>query len=337
MQPDRTLATAPLAGTKKSKERITVAFCANATGSDCLKPVVIGQRKSPRCFKNFDPQSLVHYYHSPKGWMNTPIYHDWLLKLNRKMALQNRRIALIVDNHASHRTPPNLTHVKIVKLPPNMTSKIQPLDSGIIAAFKRHYQRFHVIELLRQVDGNPSKKPTIELKDALYFVNLAWKQVSAETVKNCWRHSGIYPVEAEQDLEIVDQDSSVDEQEEIDSIIRLLPGLGEAMSADEFVAMGENEQIGAELSDEEIVAIVTGKVNEDEEDEEDEEDDMEPQQQQPATSRKDARCGIEVAMSYFEAHADIFGSFLPPLKKMLCEIDDHGLKIAKQTSIEDYV
>jgi hypothetical protein len=115
MQPDRTLATAPIAGSKKSKERITMGLCCNATGSEMLKPVVIGQRKSPRCFKNFNHSSLVYYFHSAKGWMNTAIFQEYLRKLNHKMAIQNRKIALIVDNHSSHKSP-QLSQIKLVYL-----------------------------------------------------------------------------------------------------------------------------------------------------------------------------------------------------------------------------
>lgn len=115
MQPDRTLATGSIAGSKKSKERITIGLCCNATGTEALKPMVIGQRKTPRCFKNFQPSLLVDYYYSSKGWMNTAIFQEFLQKLNRRMALQKRKIALIVDNHSSHKSPP-LSHVKLIHL-----------------------------------------------------------------------------------------------------------------------------------------------------------------------------------------------------------------------------
>ncbi|CAF2118605.1 unnamed protein product [Rotaria magnacalcarata] len=37
---------------KKSKERLTVLLCSNLTGTEKLKPVVIGRSQRPRCFKN---------------------------------------------------------------------------------------------------------------------------------------------------------------------------------------------------------------------------------------------------------------------------------------------
>lgn len=38
-------------GGKNSKERITVLLAANATGTEKLKPLVIGKSQKPRCFK----------------------------------------------------------------------------------------------------------------------------------------------------------------------------------------------------------------------------------------------------------------------------------------------
>lgn len=39
-------------GGKLSKERITVMVCANSTGTNKLKLLVIGKPRKPRCFKN---------------------------------------------------------------------------------------------------------------------------------------------------------------------------------------------------------------------------------------------------------------------------------------------
>ena len=38
----------------------------------------------------------------------------------------------------------HLANVKLQLLHPNTTSKIQPMDAGIIAAFKRRYRRYHL-------------------------------------------------------------------------------------------------------------------------------------------------------------------------------------------------
>ncbi|XP_061191527.1 jerky protein homolog [Saccostrea echinata] len=56
--PNYTLATQKVSGTKKSKNRITVALAANATGTTKLKPFVITKVNRPRCFgKTYNPET----------------------------------------------------------------------------------------------------------------------------------------------------------------------------------------------------------------------------------------------------------------------------------------
>ena len=61
-------------------------------------------------------------------------------------ALQNS--VLLLDNAPGH--PPHLDDfhpdVKVVYLPPNTTSLIQPMGQGVIATFKRYYTRRVVAE-----------------------------------------------------------------------------------------------------------------------------------------------------------------------------------------------
>ncbi|CAG8565314.1 9313_t:CDS:2 [Cetraspora pellucida] len=52
----------------------------------------------------------------------------------------NQYILLLIDSATSHVIGDvNLTHIKVVILPPRTTSKLQPMDAGIIAAFKHQY------------------------------------------------------------------------------------------------------------------------------------------------------------------------------------------------------
>ena len=53
-------------GLKKSKERLTVLACTNATGTHKLKPVMIGKFAKPRCFKNVNINALPVIYKSQR-------------------------------------------------------------------------------------------------------------------------------------------------------------------------------------------------------------------------------------------------------------------------------
>ena len=59
-------------GGNKSKQRLTVAFYANAAGEKVDQPIVIWRGKLPRCFKKLQYPSRpanVHYFSNPKSWM----------------------------------------------------------------------------------------------------------------------------------------------------------------------------------------------------------------------------------------------------------------------------
>jgi hypothetical protein len=74
MLPTKTLAareekSAP--GYKRSKERLTVMACSNASGEHKLKLTLIGKSKNPRAFKNVNVKNLPVNYANQKmhGWI----------------------------------------------------------------------------------------------------------------------------------------------------------------------------------------------------------------------------------------------------------------------------
>ena len=99
-------------GGKSSKERITALLCTNSTGTDKLKPLIIGKFGKPRCLK--EVQHLpCEYRHNTKAWMTSVVFKEWLLCLERRMKAEKRRILLIIDNCSCHNCVPcHLEHVK---------------------------------------------------------------------------------------------------------------------------------------------------------------------------------------------------------------------------------
>ena len=87
--------------------------------------------------------------------MTTEVTTDILTKLNKRLIKQKRNILLLLDNVSSQ--DPDLkqkfSNIKIVFLPKNMTSRLQPLDAGIIKSFKVHYRRLLLKHTLAKIDG----------------------------------------------------------------------------------------------------------------------------------------------------------------------------------------
>ena len=141
----------PRKGIKTSKERLTVLLTCSATGEK-LKPMVIGHSLNPRCFRGVDKDLLpVTYRSNRKAWMTSELFKDWLEHLNSKMLAQGRNILMFVDNCSAH-PDMQLSNMKLVFLPPNTTSRLQPCDAGIIATLKGLYRKRLLRHVLAEMD-----------------------------------------------------------------------------------------------------------------------------------------------------------------------------------------
>ena len=87
------------------------------------------------------------YRNNAKAWMLITIFQEWLREFDRQIAQKHggQRVLLLLDNCTSHKVENlALPHVEIHFLPPNTTSKIQPIDAGIIISFKKHYRYYYI-------------------------------------------------------------------------------------------------------------------------------------------------------------------------------------------------
>ena len=112
-------------GQKKSKDRITLVFITNADGSDRICSM-IGKSKNPRAFRGVS-KLPIEYYSQNNAWIDSYIYKQILIKLNRKMKKKNKKILLFVDNYSTHILDIELSNVETVFFPPNTTSVLQVL------------------------------------------------------------------------------------------------------------------------------------------------------------------------------------------------------------------
>ena len=190
LEPDATLATGPVEGKKKNKERITVALCANATGMDKQKPLLIARTARPRYFgKDFDPIVYAIYCYNKKAWMTSDLFTEWLENFKRTMRSKKRKVLLLLDNATSHKIPEDLKNVRVHFLPPNMTSHLRPNDAGIIRNFKLYYRKGLTKHFLRAIEDD--KPLSINLREALRLIKDAWNDVKSQATNKCWEHTGI--------------------------------------------------------------------------------------------------------------------------------------------------
>ena len=84
------------------------------------------------------------YFADSKSWMQVEIMEKVLETMNRQMVKEERNVILFLDNATLHPTSlvDKFSNIKVVFLPKNTTSRLQPLDAGIIQSFKSKLMRY---------------------------------------------------------------------------------------------------------------------------------------------------------------------------------------------------
>ena len=326
LEPNKTLASGPVKGTKKCKDRISVGLCANADGSEKLVPVLIQKAKKPRCFSNgFNPETFVEYYYNKKAWITSVIFVQFIEKLERKMRRQKRKIILLVDNAPSHSV--NDLQLRYVEfLPPNTTSEIQPMDAGVLRNFKVHYKR-HLMKHYVQCLDDTGKLERINLKQAIYFTHDAWKDVKATTIANCYKHTGILPkCDTDAETDITDQVAPTPVLQELRVLLSdISVHVDDAISVEEYLAIDSDVPTEAMLTDQDIIALVRPDSTCDSSDDEPEAEPVPI----PKVTGKRALVGLEEGLLYMEQEG-FTAEHMDSLRHIIGCVRDHKQRSSRQ-------
>ena len=96
-----------------------------------------------------------------------------------------------MDNFSGHNIDYVPKHIMLIHFEPGLTSHIQPLDAGIIRAFKAHYRRAFCLRAIEKDNAAEENIYKINLLEAMVMAEEAWESVSPATLKNCWNHTSI--------------------------------------------------------------------------------------------------------------------------------------------------
>ncbi|XP_035221717.1 tigger transposable element-derived protein 1-like [Stegodyphus dumicola] len=190
-----------LPGHKPMKDRLTLALCANASGG----------------FKN-----------------KTPTLKKYLEENGLPL-----KCLLVLDNAPAHppgleeQIHPDFDFIKLLYLPPNTTSILQPMDQQVIANFKKLYTKhlfkrcFEVTERM-QLTLREFWNSQYDIVHCLKIIEKAWGEVSSRTMKSAWIKLWAAVV-AERDFEgfeIPTEEEAVDDPAPLEEIISLSKSLG---------------------------------------------------------------------------------------------------------------
>jgi len=98
-----------------------------------------------------------------------------------------------MDNASSHQEL-DLANVKIVKLPANCTSILQPMDQGIIQAMKLKFDKQQSQCIISKMENNPLSGTDllkeVTVLDTIYWINRAWNDITSTCIKRVLKSVG---------------------------------------------------------------------------------------------------------------------------------------------------
>ncbi|GBM51132.1 hypothetical protein AVEN_244178-1 [Araneus ventricosus] len=105
-----------------------------------------------------------------------------------------RKIALVFDNCPAHPKQINqkMKNVTVFYLPPATTSKLQPMDEGVIKNFKLHYRKRIVRKVITALKNNQSI-PKINLRESIAEISKEWNyNVTYRTIRKSFAKDGFF-------------------------------------------------------------------------------------------------------------------------------------------------
>lgn len=298
-------------GVKTVKQRVTLLLCCSMSGEK-KNLFCIGSSKKPQCFQNVK-KIPVSYTANKTAWMTSLIFSEWLQSWDAQ--LKTRKILLLIDNCPAHNPLPMLKNIKVVFLPANTTSIMQPCDQGIIRTFKAYYRKKMRARVLEGIDNNNfnaneiAKK--ISLLDALHLADESWNEVTKTTIQNCFKKGGF------------SNESATAAEEEILSAENMHPD-----TFDEWNRIDDNLETAAPITEDEICAAI---VNKDENSDNESDDDEEVCQQKPTTT--EVYEALAVLRRLVNCSAENFNLQYKYEKFITSLLDSNK----KQTTIENYL
>ena len=174
----------------------------------------------------------VHYFSNPRSWTMSDVMLAVLKRFNWKLLFEQRKVILFLDNPILHPESmvDSLSQIKIIFLPKNTTSRLQPPDAGINQNFKVKYRKRLVKYVLNENSSKMRIIKDVNILMAIQWAQEAWKEATGTAIEICFEKCGV--VKSNDDLMEVEEDDL-----EFEALVR---ELSPDMSATEYVYFDAN-------------------------------------------------------------------------------------------------
>nr|XP_005909547.1 PREDICTED: tigger transposable element-derived protein 1-like [Bos mutus] len=189
-------------GPKASKDHLTLLLGGNAAGDFKLKPLLVYPSENPRALRGCSKASLPVVWRSNRNdWLTPVIFQEWFTScfcpaVESYCASHGlpHRALLLLDSAPCH--PAHLgglsAHVRVEFLPKNTSTLIQPMNQGVITAFKAQYLRRTLSQLAQEMGG--ADRPSVwefwrsyTVMTAVDNIAEAWAELQPAAMNSAWR------------------------------------------------------------------------------------------------------------------------------------------------------
>ncbi|XP_037368771.1 tigger transposable element-derived protein 1-like [Talpa occidentalis] len=188
-------------GFKPGKDKLKVLLCSNASGDFLIKPMLLHRHGNPCPLKRQCQKHVsVFMRGNNKIWITEKLFLDWFLKCfvpQVKVYLKEKnlefKVLLILDTAPTDKSTIVRAnpHVKVISIPPNTTSLLQPMHLGVLKMLMIYYTR-HVFDYIA---GLMKETPELTVKeawqkfsvcDALTIVDESAREIKQSTLNGAW-------------------------------------------------------------------------------------------------------------------------------------------------------
>ena len=121
--------------------------------------------------------------------MGSILFEEWVREVDRRFTKEGRKIVLFVDNCPAHPSIDNLVSTELILLSPNTTSKLQPMNQGVIRSLKAHCKTMSIKKLIQAIEKK-TPFPEFSILDAMEMLDVAWVKVTTKTVVKYFQKGG---------------------------------------------------------------------------------------------------------------------------------------------------
>ncbi|XP_015439681.1 PREDICTED: jerky protein homolog-like [Dufourea novaeangliae] len=183
---------------KPNKDRVTVGFCTNATGSHKHAPLFIHRYVTPRVLKNGKHKLPVIYKAHEHAAMDRNVFTDWYENHFKPDVMRYQlqhgtcgKVMLVLDNSRGYTAEileqfKNDERFEMVLLPPNTGHLIQPIDT-LISKTRESYHYKMSNRVTNFSEQSEDFCANYDLRDCINLIAEAWSEISVSDITDAWR------------------------------------------------------------------------------------------------------------------------------------------------------